>query len=90
MERKGPSNLRSEINVPLLWMGVAAAYVGWIAVVLLVMLQLAFGYGSSFLGTGEPPNTAEFRRTVGLLAALAYLLSTTGSVFAIWRDTRIV
>jgi hypothetical protein len=62
--------LRSEIRALLLWLGVAFTYVGWIAVALLVMLQMASGYGFSFLGTGKPPNTAEFRRTVGQFAKL--------------------
>lgn len=84
------SKLRSKWTVLILWLSVAIAYLGWSAVVLLVMLQLASGYGSSFLGTGEPPNTAEFRRTVGLWLLLAYLASTAGAAFALWRGDRTV
>lgn len=80
----------SEVSVLLIWMGVAAAYVGWIAVGLSVMLQLASGYGTSFLGIGPPPDTAEFRHVVGLLAAIAYVLSAAGSAFAMWRGDRTV
>jgi preprotein translocase subunit SecG len=88
MEQERISKLRSEVTVLLLWLGVAVAYLGWIAVVLLVMLQLASGYGSSFFGTGEPPNTEEFRRAVGLWAFLAYVTSTAGAALALWRGDR--
>lgn len=88
MEDERLSKLHSEVSVLLLWLGVVAAYLGWIALVLLVMLQLASGYGSSFLGTGVPPNTVEFRHTVGLWAILAYVVSTVGAVLALWRGSR--
>lgn len=57
---------------------------------LLVMLQLASGYGSSFLGTGKPPNTAEFRRAVSLFAALAYCVSSAGAIIELLRSNRAV
>ena len=80
----------AQVRTLLLWLCVAIAYVGWIAVILLVMLQMASGYGSSFLGTGTPPNSVEFRRVVGQFADLAYLPSTGGAAFAIWHGDRTV
>lgn len=80
--------LRSQRTTLGLWLCVAVAYLGWIAVALLVMLQLASGYGSSFLGIGPPPNTAQFRLAVGLVAALAYCVSSVGGVIALLRGDR--
>jgi hypothetical protein len=84
MDFEKTPTLTAQVRGLLLWLCVCIAYAGWIAVILLVMLQMTSGYGSSFLGTGTPPNTVEFRRAVGQFVVLAYLLSTGGAVFAIW------
>lgn len=90
MDFERTPTLTRQVRTLLLWLCVGIAYVGWIAMILLVMLQMASGYGSSFLGTGTPPNSVEFRRVVGQFAFLAYLLSTGGAVFAIWHGDRAV
>lgn len=90
MDFERTPTLTMQFRTLRLWLCVAIAYVGWIAVILLVMFQMASGYGSSFLGTGTPPNSVEFRRAVGQFAFLAYLLSTGGAAFAIWHGDRTV
>ena len=52
---------------------------------MLVMLQLASGYGSAFLDIWTPPNTDAFRRSVGAVAMLALVGSTVLGAVPAWR-----
>ena len=42
---------------------------------MLVLLQLASGYSSPFLGVWTPPNTSEFRSAVGVLMIATAIVS---------------
>ena len=88
MALERPPKPPSKVRTGLLWLAVGIAYPGWVAVILLVMLQMASGYSSSFLGTGTPPNTVEFRHIVGQYALLAYMFSAGGAVAALWHGDR--
>ena len=57
------------------WQCIVGALVSWIAVILLVMLQLASDYSAAFLGVWTPPNTGAFRRSVGVAILFALICS---------------
>ena len=66
------------------WLCIAGALTCWVAVVLLVTLQLASGFGFAFLGIWTPPNTESFRRSVGAVVLLALVSSTLLGTLPAW------
>lgn len=74
------------MKTQLSWILVAVSYLSLIAFVLLVLLQLASGYSSSFFGW-VPPNSQGFRVSVGVSAFVAIILTTVcGGI--VWKCGR--
>jgi hypothetical protein len=71
------------------WLCVCAAFAGWGAVIIFVMLQLHSGYSGSFLGIWTPPTTVEFRQAMGIGALLALLASIAFAVLAVVRGSGV-
>jgi hypothetical protein len=57
------------------WLCIVGSLASWIAVIFLLMLQLASGYSAAFLGVWTPPNTDAFRRSVGVAVLFALVCS---------------
>jgi membrane associated rhomboid family serine protease len=82
--------LKSELVAAALGLSVALAYLGSVAIIMLVLLQLASGYSSSFLGLWTPPNTSEFRRTVGVTLGATAVVSAILAVLGVRYGSRRV
>jgi hypothetical protein len=66
----------------------AGAVLGIACAAIFVMLGLASGYSGKFLGLWTPPNSDEFRRTVGVGTALSLLTTLVLGSLAVWNGLR--
>jgi hypothetical protein len=69
------------------WLFVVSSYAGVISMPLLVMLQLSSGYGGTFLGLWNPPNSEALRRNVGITLLILLIASTALSLFTARQST---